>query len=253
MVHNEVACCWWLCKGLSRVFKGQTGFEVWVVRFRVLGASFSIFGCFVFEIWMLGFQDLGASCFRLCFRVLRFRNCPFLVLMGLSILSIDKLTSLEKVVMLQFVIPEISQDCSGQYDWIRGYASSPRSMFPNILWISEWLFSQNSWGFESYNLERQWIFWSCSPFFPNHLLFCLSRRHTSASYFLTYMIISPPSSIFDFSINTYIFFLISSLFFCLMVRWFWINFRELIFFVKKIIQWNPVNMVTNGPRKIWRY
>ena len=28
-------------------------FEVWVLRFRVLGAPFSRFGCFVFEIWVL--------------------------------------------------------------------------------------------------------------------------------------------------------------------------------------------------------
>ena len=48
------SCCWWLDKGLSRVFKGQTGFEFWVLRFR----------------------DLGASCLGLYFRVLRFRNYP---------------------------------------------------------------------------------------------------------------------------------------------------------------------------------
>ena len=60
-----------------------------VLRFRVLGASFSRFrvlrfrdlgcfvfdlGCFVFEIWVLRFRVLGASCFGLRFRVLRFRN-----------------------------------------------------------------------------------------------------------------------------------------------------------------------------------
>ena len=80
----------------SRVYKGQTGvecfgcfvFEFWVLRFRVLGASFSRFGCFVFEFWVLRFRsrvlrfrDLGASfssfgCFVLRFRVLRFRNYP---------------------------------------------------------------------------------------------------------------------------------------------------------------------------------
>ena len=32
-----------------------------MLRFRVLGASFSRFGCFFFEIWVLCFQDLGAS------------------------------------------------------------------------------------------------------------------------------------------------------------------------------------------------
>ena len=35
-----------------------------VLRFRVLGASFSRFGCFVFEFWVLRFRD----------RVLRFRD-----------------------------------------------------------------------------------------------------------------------------------------------------------------------------------
>ena len=45
-----------------------------VLRFRDLGASFSSFGCFVFEIWVLRFRVLGASCFGLRFRVLRFRN-----------------------------------------------------------------------------------------------------------------------------------------------------------------------------------
>ena len=38
---------------------------------------FSVFGCFVFEIWVLRFRDLGASCFGLRFRVLRFRNYPY--------------------------------------------------------------------------------------------------------------------------------------------------------------------------------
>ena len=36
-------------------------FELWVLRFRTLGASFSNFGCFVFELWMLRFRTLGAS------------------------------------------------------------------------------------------------------------------------------------------------------------------------------------------------
>ena len=41
-----------------------------MLRFRVLGASFSSFGCFVFEFWVLRFRswvlrfrDLGASVF----------------------------------------------------------------------------------------------------------------------------------------------------------------------------------------------
>ena len=42
-----------------------------VLRFRVLGASFSRFGCFVFEFWVLRFRVLGASFSR--FRGLRFR------------------------------------------------------------------------------------------------------------------------------------------------------------------------------------
>ena len=40
--------------------------------FRVLGALFSRFGCFVFEFWVLRFRDLGASCFGLCVRELSF-------------------------------------------------------------------------------------------------------------------------------------------------------------------------------------
>ena len=32
-----------------------------MLRFRDLGASFSSFGCFVFEIWVLRFRVLGAS------------------------------------------------------------------------------------------------------------------------------------------------------------------------------------------------
>ena len=52
-------------------------FELWVLRFRTLGASFSNFGCFVFELWVLRFRTLGASCFGLRFRVLRFRNYQF--------------------------------------------------------------------------------------------------------------------------------------------------------------------------------
>ena len=31
-----------------------------MLHFRVLGASFSSFGCFVFEFWVLRFRDLGA-------------------------------------------------------------------------------------------------------------------------------------------------------------------------------------------------
>ena len=72
------SCCWWLDKGLPRVFKGQTVFEFRVFRFRGLGASFSSFGCFVFETWVVRFRVLGASFSRfgcsvfeswvLCFR-----------------------------------------------------------------------------------------------------------------------------------------------------------------------------------------
>ena len=51
-------------------------FELWVLRFRVLGASFSRFGYSVFESWVLRFRDLGALCFGLRFQVLRFRNYP---------------------------------------------------------------------------------------------------------------------------------------------------------------------------------
>ena len=43
-------------------------FEIWVLRFQVLGASFSSLGCFVFESWVLRFRDLGAPFSRFgCF------------------------------------------------------------------------------------------------------------------------------------------------------------------------------------------
>ena len=58
-MKSQAGNCWWLDKGLSRVFKGQTGFEFWVLRFR----------------------DLGASCFSLRLRVLRFRNYRFVAAM----------------------------------------------------------------------------------------------------------------------------------------------------------------------------
>ena len=50
-----------------------------VLRFRVLGSSFSRFGGFVFEIWGLRFRDLGVfifdlGCFVFEFWVLRFRD-----------------------------------------------------------------------------------------------------------------------------------------------------------------------------------
>ena len=37
--------------------------EFWVLRFRVLGASFSSFGCFVFEIWVLRASVFVFECF----------------------------------------------------------------------------------------------------------------------------------------------------------------------------------------------
>ena len=42
-----------------------------MLRFRVLGASFSSLRCFVFEIWVLRFRDLGASFSRFGCFVLR--------------------------------------------------------------------------------------------------------------------------------------------------------------------------------------
>ena len=41
-------------------------FDFWVLRFRDLGAPFSIFGCFVFEFWVLRFRDLGAPFSQRC-------------------------------------------------------------------------------------------------------------------------------------------------------------------------------------------
>ena len=47
---------------------GCFAFKIWVLRFRVLGASFSRFGYFVLKIWVLRFGVLGASFSRFgCF------------------------------------------------------------------------------------------------------------------------------------------------------------------------------------------
>ena len=109
-VHNEVACCWWLDKGLSRVFRGQTVFEFWVLRFRVLGASFSIFGCFVFDFWVLRFRDLGASCFGLRFRVLRFRNYWFFTLFPTTSVSFSSHITSNELLLSDGLNKLITQD-----------------------------------------------------------------------------------------------------------------------------------------------
>ena len=62
-------------------------FDFWVLRFRDLGASFSSLGCFIFEIWVLPFRELGSSCFGLRFRVLRFRNYQTLTLVESGLMS----------------------------------------------------------------------------------------------------------------------------------------------------------------------
>ena len=63
----------WLasCKTYSCSPSTYSGFEIWVLRFRVLGASFSSLGCFIFEFWVLHFRDLGASFSRFGCFVLR--------------------------------------------------------------------------------------------------------------------------------------------------------------------------------------
>ena len=69
-------------------------FEFWVLRFRVLGASFSSLGCSVFEFWVLRFRDLGASYFGLRFRTtgrLCFR-ANFIFAAGLTLRGQLKLT-----------------------------------------------------------------------------------------------------------------------------------------------------------------
>ena len=55
-------------------------FEIWVLRFRDLGTSFSRFGCSIFEIWVLRFRDLGTSFSRFGCFVLRssFLKLPFI-------------------------------------------------------------------------------------------------------------------------------------------------------------------------------
>ena len=65
---------------ISLVFiKDRPVSSFWVLPFRVLGASFSRFGCFLFDLGVFVFEFLGASfsrfgCFVFEFRVLRFRD-----------------------------------------------------------------------------------------------------------------------------------------------------------------------------------
>ena len=76
------SCC--ISKRLSRVYKGQTGFKFRGLRFRG-------FGCFVFEIWVLRFRVLGASFSRFGCFVLRssFSSASFSKLPPPSALSDD--------------------------------------------------------------------------------------------------------------------------------------------------------------------
>ena len=68
------SCC--ISKRLSRVYKGQAGFKFRGLRFRVFwGLRFRVFGWFVFEIWVLRFRDLGASFSRFGCFVLRWNVC----------------------------------------------------------------------------------------------------------------------------------------------------------------------------------
>ena len=48
-----------------------SGFEIWVLRFRGLGASFSRLGCSVLETWVLRFRVMGAPFSRFGCFVLR--------------------------------------------------------------------------------------------------------------------------------------------------------------------------------------
>ena len=76
------SCC--ISKRLSRVYKVQFGFKFRGLRFRV-------FGCFVFEIWVLRFRDLGASFRDLSASFSRF-GC-FVLRSSLSSASFSKLPS----------------------------------------------------------------------------------------------------------------------------------------------------------------
>ena len=63
------------CISIGLVFiKDRKVSSFWVLRFRSRVLRFRDLGVFVFEIWVLRFRVLGASCFGLRFRVLRFRN-----------------------------------------------------------------------------------------------------------------------------------------------------------------------------------
>ena len=52
------------CISIGLVFiKDRPVSSFWVLRFRVLGASFSRFGCFVFEIWVIRASVFVFECF----------------------------------------------------------------------------------------------------------------------------------------------------------------------------------------------
>ena len=91
-------------------------FEVWLLRFRVLGAPFSSFGCFVFEIWVPRFQVLGGV---LRFRVLGFRNY--------LLLALESFASIGSIAVLK----------SGVFSCLIVAFSGGMGLFPNLQLLNE--------------------------------------------------------------------------------------------------------------------
>ena len=92
--------------GASFSIFGCFVFEIWALRFRDLSAPFSSFGCFVFEIWVLRFRVLGASFSRFGCFVLRssFSSASFSKLPYCSQLSWQPDRSNDDVV---FLVPRV--------------------------------------------------------------------------------------------------------------------------------------------------
>ena len=64
--HASVASTWFglrHARHLSCSPSTQSGFEIWVLHFRVLGASFSSLGCSVSEFWVLNSLSRFGSSF----------------------------------------------------------------------------------------------------------------------------------------------------------------------------------------------
>lgn len=168
--------------------------------------------------------------------------------MGLSILSIYKLKALRKLSHCNVLFQKVLKTAAWPNSWICQFSLvdvSKHTMYIRRIVFSKFTGFRKSQPGEAMNILIMLPLFSKSytifPFKTNIPVF-----HTS------FIIILQPSSIFDCSINPYIFFLFSFLFLLvngpMVVDQFpWINF----FFFKKIIQWNPHNYYGHQENAWW--